>query len=140
MSKRTTPRKPERRNEAGETLLEVLLALIILSLASVALITAFGTSVKASAEHRNLAGFDAVLASSISTTTSVLQLQYAGVFSNCPNPAGSLSGYPSSAALTAALGVKGYTATIAASGSQPAVEYSQGGRTRRPARAGRTAT
>ena len=65
------------RDEAGETLLEILLALIILSLASVALITAFGTSINASAEHRSLADFDTVLASSISNTTSVIQQQYA---------------------------------------------------------------
>jgi type II secretory pathway pseudopilin PulG len=104
-------------------LLEILLALIVLSLASVALITAFQSSIKASAEHRNLANFNTALASSISNTTSVIGQQTPGVFSNC-DP---LSDYPSSAQLTAALGLNGYTAAIAASGSQPAVEFSSDG-------------
>ena len=111
------------RDEAGETLLEILLALIILSLASVALITAFGTSINASAEHRSLADFDTVLASSISNTTSVIQQQYADVFSSCQP----LSGYPSQASLTSALNLSGYTAAIGPTGSQAAVEYSNDG-------------
>jgi hypothetical protein len=40
--------------DRGDTLVEVLLALIILGLAGVALIVAFQTSISASAEHRNL--------------------------------------------------------------------------------------
>lgn len=111
------------RSEAGDTLLEVLLALIVLSLASVALIAAFQSSIKASAEHRDLANFNTALASSISNITSVVGQQTPGVFSNC-DP---LSDYPSSAELTAALGLNGYTATIASSGSQPPVEYSSNG-------------
>jgi type II secretory pathway pseudopilin PulG len=72
--------------EAGETLVEVLIALIVLALASVALITAFGTDISASAEHRSLANFDTVLASSIATTTSLFQQQpYDSVFTAC-NP------------------------------------------------------
>lgn len=118
-SRRWTERSRGDRGEAGDTLLEVLIALFVLALASVALITAFETSINASAVHRNLANFDTVLASSISTTTSVIQQQTPGVFSTC-DP---LSGYPSSAELTSALNLAGYTAAIAPSGSQPAVEY-----------------
>ena len=113
---------PGVRSEAGETLVEVLLALIILALASVALLTAFGTDISASAEHRRLSSFDTVLASSISMTTSVVQQQYAAVFGAC-SP---LSAYPSSTVLTSALDVPGYTAAIAPAGSQPAVEYLDG--------------
>ncbi len=50
-----------RFNEAGDTLVEVLLALIVLGLASVALLIAFSTSISASAEHRRLATADIVL-------------------------------------------------------------------------------
>jgi hypothetical protein len=50
-----------RFNEAGDTLVEVLLALIVLGLASVALLIAFSTSISASAEHRRLATSDIVL-------------------------------------------------------------------------------
>ncbi len=71
-----TPRTPDsenrwpetsdrsRRSEAGDTLVEVLLALVVLGLASVALIIAFSTSISASSLHRRLASADIVLNSS----------------------------------------------------------------------------
>ena len=113
-------------SEAGDTLIEVLLALVVLSLASVALITAFETDISASSEHRSLANFDTALASSMAVASSVIQNGYTGVFSACPTPAGTLAGYPSASVLTAALNISGYTAQIAGSGIQPAVEYSSG--------------
>ncbi len=122
-SRRVTEKVREGRSEAGETLVEVLLALIILALASVALITAFETSINASAEHRDLANFNSVLASSIATTTSQVQQDSNSVFSTCQP----LSAYPSGPQITAALGITGYSAAIAPSGSQPAVEYSLNG-------------
>jgi type II secretory pathway pseudopilin PulG len=42
-------------SERGDTLIEVLLAVVVLGLASVALLIAFSTSISASAEHRRLA-------------------------------------------------------------------------------------
>ena len=51
---RTTVARMRRRGEAGDTLVEVLIALVVLGLASVALIIAFGTSISASADHRQL--------------------------------------------------------------------------------------
>jgi len=54
---------PRTRSEAGDTLVEVLLALLVLSLASVALILAFSTSISASAEHRRLVTADLVVGS-----------------------------------------------------------------------------
>lgn len=120
------PRRAGDASEAGETLVEVLLSLIILALASVALITAFGTDISASAEHRSLSNFDTALASSIATTTSLIQQQYSSVFSSCPTPAGSLAGYPSSTALTAAVNISGFTAAIQGSGKLSAVEYTDG--------------
>ncbi len=122
-----TDRTGNARSEAGDTLIEVLLAIIVLALASVALITAFGTDISASAEHRNLANFDAALASSMAVTSSAIQNGYTSVFSACPVPANSLLGYPTESDLTSLLGLSGYTAQIAASGTQPAVEYSSGG-------------
>ena len=112
-SRRVTEKVREGRSEAGETLVEVLLALIILALASVALITAFETSINASAEHRDLANFNSVLASSIATTTSQVQQDSNSVFSTCQP----LSAYPSGPQITAALGITGYSAAIAPSGS-----------------------
>jgi hypothetical protein len=54
---------PRSHSEAGDTLVEVLLALLVLSLASVALIIAFSTSISASAEHRRLVTADLVVGS-----------------------------------------------------------------------------
>jgi hypothetical protein len=102
------------RSEVGETLVEVLLALVILALASVAMITAFGTDISASAEHRSLANFDTALASSISMTTTLIQQDYSSVFTACPTPSGSLAGYPTSTVLTSDLDITGYTASITA--------------------------
>jgi hypothetical protein len=65
--------RSRERSDDGDTLVEVLLAVTILAIASVALIIAFGTSIKASAEHRNLTNFDLVLTSSSSTVSTVLQ-------------------------------------------------------------------
>ncbi len=50
-----------RRSEAGDTLVEILLTLVVLGLAGIALMTAFATSISASAEHRSLATIDTVL-------------------------------------------------------------------------------
>ena len=67
-----------KSSEAGDTLIEVLLALLVLSLASVALILAFSTSISASAEHRRLVTADLVVGSvsqnAIANIDSQLQL------------------------------------------------------------------
>jgi type II secretory pathway pseudopilin PulG len=71
-------------SEAGETLIEVLLALVVLSLASVAVITAFSTTITATAEHRTLATFNTVLRSSTEQAISQIQGNGASVpFSPC---------------------------------------------------------
>ena len=127
-SVQSSPGASRIRSETGETLVEVLLALIILALASVALITAFGTDISASTEHRSLANFDTALASSIAAVTSIMQEpQYDAVFETCPDPNNPLAQYPSSAVLTQALNINGFTAAIGASGTTPAVQYSSGG-------------
>ena len=46
-------------SERGDTLVEVLLALAVLSIAGLALMTGFATSITASAQHRNYASLDA---------------------------------------------------------------------------------
>ena len=76
-----------RFSEAGDTLVEVLLAIVILGLASVAILLAFGTSISGSAEHRNLATADTVLRTAAEVTTSLIQQQSSTQWGNCPNPA-----------------------------------------------------
>ena len=56
-----TSRRDRRRSESGDTLIEILIALVVLGMASVALIIAFGTSISASAEHRQLSASGIVL-------------------------------------------------------------------------------
>ena len=86
---RSSARGHSRRSEAGETLIEVLLALIVLSLASVAVITAFSTTITATAEHRTLATFNTVLRSSTEQAISQIQGNNAGAvpFTPCANAA-----------------------------------------------------
>src|ERR1035437_4115244 len=55
------PHANSRRSEAGDTLIEVLIALVVLSLASVALITGFSTTISSSAVHRQLTTSGVVL-------------------------------------------------------------------------------
>ena len=73
-----------RRSEDGDTLIEVLLAIVILGLASVAIITAFATSISSSAEHRSLATFDTVLRSASQEAIAQLQEQTKSEFETCP--------------------------------------------------------
>ncbi len=80
---RATGRLLRGRPEDGDTLVEVLLALTILGVASVALLIAFGTSIKASSVHRNLTEFDTVLSSSSTSVTSQIQAQPATFFGTC---------------------------------------------------------
>lgn len=74
----TSNRAGSRFGEAGDTLVEVLLALIVLGLASVALLIAFSTSISASAQHRQLATSDIALSAisqqAISSINSQLNL------------------------------------------------------------------
>ncbi len=58
---RTTNRRDRRHSESGDTLIEILIALVVLGMASVALIIAFGTSISSSAEHRQLSASGIVL-------------------------------------------------------------------------------
>ena len=57
----------------GDTLVEILLALIVLGLSTVALMTAFSTTIAASAEHRSFATFDTVLRSASNEVISQIQ-------------------------------------------------------------------
>ena len=63
------------RSEAGDTLIEVLFAIVILGIASVALLIAFAASISASAVHRGLATFDTVIRSASQQAISQIQQQ-----------------------------------------------------------------
>jgi type II secretory pathway pseudopilin PulG len=82
-SRRSSTPECRRRSEAGDTLLEVLIAIVVLALASVALIVGFGTSISSSAEHRNLATFDTILATTSQEAIAQIQRQQS-LFNTCP--------------------------------------------------------
>ena len=71
----------ERSSEAGDTLIEVLLALTILGIAGIALLTGFVTSITALAEHRNLATRNTSLRVATDQVTSFLEQNSVGFFS-----------------------------------------------------------
>src|ERR1035438_2679235 len=96
---RTTVPDRDRHSEAGDTLIEVLLALIVLGLASVALLIAFSTSISASATHRILATDDTVLATATQVTIANIQSQ-PSLFS-CPTNLSTYPGYTSGITLPA---------------------------------------
>ncbi len=85
------------RSESGDTLIEVLLALVILGLTSVALILAFSTSISASATQRQLASANIAL-------NDYTQNVIAGIESNqdlftCPQTARTPANYMSELAI-----------------------------------------
>lgn len=64
-----------RKGEAGDTLIEVLIALTVITLTAAALLGGFETSISASAQNRNLAGEDTVLKAYIESVTYQLGVQ-----------------------------------------------------------------
>jgi type II secretory pathway pseudopilin PulG len=61
--------------DAGDTLIEVLIALVVISLTAAALLGAFTTSISASADYKNLANLDSVLKSFVEQATYQLEQQ-----------------------------------------------------------------
>ena len=70
------------RSEAGDTLVEVLLAIVVLGLTSVALLAGFGTMISSSAQYRSLATMDTVLRSASQQAISQVGQQSA-LFASC---------------------------------------------------------
>lgn len=64
------------RSEAGDTLVEILVALVVIGITAIALLTAFATAITSSSEHRNLANNNIALWSVAETAFSQIQ-QYA---------------------------------------------------------------
>jgi type II secretory pathway pseudopilin PulG len=93
---RTTVQERPRHSEAGDTLIEVLLSLVVLGLTSVALLIAFSTSIAASAEHRKLATYDTVLATASQEAIAEIQSQLTLFQNACTTPITSYPGYGAS--------------------------------------------
>jgi type II secretory pathway pseudopilin PulG len=70
-------------SERGDTLIEVLLALVIISLAVVALLGALMTSLASSAEHRSLSDIDTVLKGYAENAKFNIELQQSPSYAPC---------------------------------------------------------
>jgi hypothetical protein len=77
----------ERCSETGDTLIEVLATLVIASLCVVAFLTAFSTSIAASAEHRTIVSLDTVVRTVSERAISQIQQQANPMFVTCATPA-----------------------------------------------------
>jgi type II secretory pathway pseudopilin PulG len=84
-----------RHHEAGDTLIEVLLALLIVSITVVALMSGLATAIKGSSTHRSLTSIDTVLKSFAETATYDIQLGTSPLFTQCAPVSGtSYNGTP----------------------------------------------
>src|SRR6185312_17274429 len=72
-----------QRSEVGDTLVEILIALAVMGITAVALLTAFATSISASAVHRSLTTEDTVLKSYVETAVYQIQQQPQPLFKQC---------------------------------------------------------
>ena len=72
-----------RSRDAGDTLIEVLLAVIVLSLCGLALITAFGTAISSSATYRKLASVDTVMRTAEESAVAQIQQQAKPLYIPC---------------------------------------------------------
>ena len=72
-----------QQGERGETLIEVLLALLVVGIGAVAILLAFTSTIIGSSEYRTLATVDTVLRSAAESATSQIQQQPASAWANC---------------------------------------------------------
>ena len=70
-------------DERGDTLLEVLLALLVLGIAALAILLAFTTSIIGSSEYRQLSTVDTVLRSAAESATTQIQQDKAPLWASC---------------------------------------------------------
>lgn len=88
-----------RASDAGDTLIEILVALVIIGLTVVALLGVLTTSITSSAEYRTLASIDTVLKNMADAFKNEIQVQpgSAGVYTNCATTYQVVSVYPTTA-------------------------------------------
>ena len=82
---RGTAEERTRFTEAGDTLIEVLLTIIVLGLAVTALLAGFATAITSSANSRDLTNLDASSRAATDAAIAQVQADQASVFGSCPN-------------------------------------------------------
>ena len=85
-----------RRSDRGDTLLEVLLALLVISLTSVALMSGYATTIAGSSTHQSLAGLDVALRDAAEQVTYQVQSQPNPDYTPCATAGGVVTYSPTS--------------------------------------------
>lgn len=73
----------QRRDDAGDTLVEILMAILVLSIAGLALMESFTTTITGSAQHRSLASNDLVLRAAAESAFSIIEQQTNPIYAVC---------------------------------------------------------
>jgi type II secretory pathway pseudopilin PulG len=73
----------DTRREAGDTLVEVLVSLVVIGISATALLGAFATTLSATSDQRSLVGADAFLRSFVETATYDISLSSSPAFVAC---------------------------------------------------------
>ena len=71
------------RSEAGDTLVEILIALAVIGIAATAMLLAFATSISGSGDHRNAVTLDTMLRTASAEVTAAIQQQKSSMFTSC---------------------------------------------------------
>ena len=79
------------RGELGDTLIEVLVALLIIGIASVAIFGAYTSSILGSVQHRTMAQLDLALHNVVEQATSEIQLGQTPLFQPCATVSGTIT-------------------------------------------------
>jgi hypothetical protein len=77
------PRPDRHRSEAGDTMVEVLIAIAVIAIAATAILAAFATSISGSGAQRTAVTMDTMLRTASAEVTSAIQQQSSTVFGNC---------------------------------------------------------
>lgn len=93
------------RGDTGDTLIEILIALVVLALASVSILTAFTTAIWGASDYRTIATVDTVVKTAAEEAITQLQEQSTAQWAQCPGAA--------QVSFTKPALPTGYTATIA---------------------------
>jgi type II secretory pathway pseudopilin PulG len=102
---RADGRRQPGRGDAGDTLIEILIALVVLALAAVSILTAFTTAIWGASDYRTIATVDTVVKTAAEEAITQLQEQSTTQWAQCPGASQVTFNKP---ALPT-----GYTATIA---------------------------
>ena len=89
LSVRQGARRPKRgrlSRDAGDTLIEVLLALVVFGIATTALFSALTASVQSSVTHRSQASLQALLGTYAGTATSQIEFSAKPLYTSCATP------------------------------------------------------